>query len=201
MQVPWYIFTLSILLALSCSEMASLLLKRAGSTAAVAAAGGYRFTPPGLSTIKRFLPSLLYTPPQHLQQKSFSTTNTNATANMSSQFLETIKGRRTIYQLGKSSTIPDSKVQEIIKEIVLHVPHSFNSQSTRVILLVKEEHDKLWDIAKTVLKGVVPADGWAATEQRLNGFAAAYGTVRGLPTSHFNPSQFPDSIAKIMLLI
>eukprot|EP01065_Artemidia_motanka_P030359 TRINITY_DN36380_c0_g1_i1.p1 TRINITY_DN36380_c0_g1~~TRINITY_DN36380_c0_g1_i1.p1 ORF type:complete len:212 (+),score=0.30 TRINITY_DN36380_c0_g1_i1:35-637(+) len=96
---------------------------------------------------------------------------------MSSSFLETIKNRRTIYQLSKSSPIPDSKIQEIIKEAVLHVPSSFNSQSTRVLLLVKEEHDKLWEIVKSVLKGVVPAEGWAATEGKLNGFKAAYGTV------------------------
>lgn len=184
MQVPWPIFTLSILLALSWNEMASLFLKRVGSTAGTAR---FTLTPP--AGIKRFLPTLFNTSsPPNLQQKPFSSTNIQRAGNMSSQFLETIKNRRTIYKLAKSSTIPDSKVQEIIKEIVLHVPHSFNSQSTRVILLVKEEHDKLWEIAKTVLKGVVPADGWAGTEARLNGFQAAYGTVCFFPFS-FNPIQ------------
>ncbi|KAG4432065.1 hypothetical protein IFR05_012460 [Cadophora sp. M221] len=95
----------------------------------------------------------------------------------SKAFLETIKARRTYYALKKESTIPDAKIQEIIKETVLHVPSSFNSQSTRVVLLVKEEHDKLWEITKETLKAIVSAEQWTATEQRLNGFKAGYGTV------------------------
>jgi len=95
----------------------------------------------------------------------------------SKQFLETIKNRRTIYALKKESTISDAKIQEIINEVILHVPSSFNSQTTRVVLLVKEEHDKLWDIAKEVLKAIVPEAQWPSTEQRLNGFQGGYGTI------------------------
>lgn len=95
----------------------------------------------------------------------------------SAPFLETVAARRTYYALSKSSPISDSKIQEIVKQAILHVPSSFNSQSSRAILLVKGEHDKLWDITKTVLKGIVPEDKWAGTEQRLNGFQGAYGTV------------------------
>jgi len=97
---------------------------------------------------------------------------TNSTA-----FFETLKNRRTIYALKKESTISDKKIQEIVEQAVLHAPSSFNSQSTRVVLLLKEEHNKLWNIAKEVLKGIVPADQYASTEQRLNGFQAGYGTV------------------------
>jgi len=57
------------------------------------------------------------------------------------------------------------------------VPSSFNSQTTRVVLLVKEEHNKLWDIVKEVLKGVVPADAFPATEKKLEMFKGGYGTV------------------------
>lgn len=46
-----------------------------------------------------------------------------------------------------------------------------------MLLLVKEEHDKLWEIVKGVLKGVVPEAGWKATEGKLERFKAAYGTV------------------------
>lgn len=96
----------------------------------------------------------------------------------SKEFLAIVQGRRSHYQLKKESTIDDKKIQEIITEALLHVPSAFNSQTTRIILLVKEEHDKLWEIVKSVLKGVAPADQWEKTEQKLNGFKAAYGTVR-----------------------
>ena len=96
----------------------------------------------------------------------------------SKQFIEALKARRTIYALKKESPISDKQIQEIIHQAVLHVPSSFNSQSSRIILLVKEEHDKLWEITKEVLKAIVPADAYTATEQKLNGFKAGYGTVR-----------------------
>jgi len=99
-------------------------------------------------------------------------------ANVSAATLLTqIKNRRTYYQLSKSSPISDKAITDIVYEALKHSPSSFNSQSTRVVVLLKEEHDKLWDIAKEALKAIVSEDQWTATEQRLNGFQAAYGTV------------------------
>ncbi|KAJ9618792.1 putative nitroreductase [Knufia peltigerae] len=97
---------------------------------------------------------------------------------MSSSFLDSIKSRRTIYQLTGESTIPDSRIKEIVQQAVLHVPSSFNSQSTRCVVLLGEEHKKLWgDIVKPAVKAVAPAEAWPASEQRLSGFQAGYGTV------------------------
>ncbi|KAI9734059.1 MAG: hypothetical protein M1818_006997 [Claussenomyces sp. TS43310] len=92
-------------------------------------------------------------------------------------FLDTMVKRRSIYPLEKKSTISDARIQEIIKHAILHIPSSFNSQTSRIVLLVKEEHDKLWEIAKEVLKGVVPADAYPSTEEKLNMFKGGYGTV------------------------
>lgn len=45
-------------------------------------------------------------------------------------------------------------------------------------MLLGDEHKKLWtDIVKPAVKAVVPAEGWPASEQRLSGFNAGYGTV------------------------
>ncbi|KAK2624580.1 hypothetical protein QTJ16_005773 [Diplocarpon rosae] len=95
----------------------------------------------------------------------------------SAAYLSAIKARRTIYALKKESPIPDSKIQEIVKDVVLATPSSFNNQTNRYVLLVKEEHDKLWEIVKGVIKAIVPAEAWESSEQRLNGFKAGYGTV------------------------
>ena len=97
---------------------------------------------------------------------------------LSSPFRAAMKTRRTYYKLSPKSNIPDSKIIEIVKEAVLHVPSSFNSQSTRVVMLIGAEHKKLWgEIAKDVLKAVVPLEQWPSTEQKLTGFEKAYGTV------------------------
>ena len=101
------------------------------------------------------------------------------TTTMSSKtFLQFLAKRRTYYQLTAKSPISDAQIQEIIEQVILNVPSAFNSQTVRVVLLVKDEHQKLWDIVTEVLKVVVPEHAFPATEKKLNGFRSAYGTVR-----------------------
>ena len=92
-------------------------------------------------------------------------------------FLDAVKGRRTYYALNKDVTISDKEIQEIANNLVLHVPSSFNSQSTRLVVLLNKEHDTFWDFTLEVLKTIVPEDQFASTQGRINGFKAAYGTV------------------------
>jgi uncharacterized protein len=96
---------------------------------------------------------------------------------MSSAYLAAVKARRTYYPLKKESPIDDKRIQEIVSEAVLHAPSSFNSQSTRVVVLLKEEHEKLWEIAKTAVKAVAPPAQYATTEKKLEMFQGAYGSV------------------------
>jgi hypothetical protein len=178
MQIPFWLFIISLILALTWHDMVSLLLKRSSFLSSLNHIS---------SPFARLLPTIFHHQQQHhltssspnQQQNTQSRPFTQSITIMSpsTQFIETLKNRRTIYNLQKSSAISDTKIQEIIKEAILHVPSAFNSQSTRVILLVKEEHEKLWEITKEVLKGVVPAENFPATEQRLNGFKGGYGTV------------------------
>ncbi|EIW54373.1 Nitroreductase [Trametes versicolor FP-101664 SS1] len=96
----------------------------------------------------------------------------------SAAFFEAVKARRSIYTIGSESTIPDEKIEEIIATAVKHAPSSFNIQSSRAVLLLGDEHKKLWEITLNVLKGIVPADQLPATEGKINGcFAAGHGTV------------------------
>lgn len=97
---------------------------------------------------------------------------------MAGKFFDAVKNRRTIYQLSDESVIPDSKIKEIVEQTVLHAPSSFNSQSTRVVVLLGDEHKKLWStIVKPAVKAVAPEEQWPASEKRLSGFEAGYGTV------------------------
>jgi len=100
-------------------------------------------------------------------------------ATMSDSFLSAVKARRTYYALEHSSTIPDEKIVEIVNQAVLHSPSSFNSQSTRVVVLLGADHQYLWEeIVKPAVKAVAPAEQWPSTEQKLNAFKAGYGSVR-----------------------
>lgn len=92
-------------------------------------------------------------------------------------FLQAIQDRRSIYALNKEAPISDKEIVEITKQALLHVPSSFNSQSTRLVVLLKAEHDKFWESVKEVLKTMVPEEQFPATEKKLDGFKAGYGTV------------------------
>ncbi|KAI8827236.1 Nitroreductase-like protein [Fimicolochytrium jonesii] len=107
---------------------------------------------------------------------SAPTPNKNMSA-PATEFLDAVASRRTIYTLSKDSTISDARVEEIVKHAVKHVPSSFNSQSSRTVILFAAHHDKLWDITKEILKTIVPAEAFPATEARINGFRNAHGTV------------------------
>lgn len=66
----------------------------------------------------------------------------------------------------------------MIEHIVKYMPSAFNSQSTRIVLLLNDQHIKFWENAKTVLKDVMGPDrDFEPTNQRINGFEHAYGTI------------------------
>ncbi|OCL09775.1 Nitroreductase [Glonium stellatum] len=92
-------------------------------------------------------------------------------------FMQAVKDRRSIYQLNKNAPISDDAIEAIVKDAVLHVPSSFNSQSARLVLLLKKEHETFWDMVKEVLKPMVPEDQFGATEKKLEMFKAGYGTI------------------------
>ncbi len=89
-----------------------------------------------------------------------------------------IEKRRSYYAIDNKSTISDEKIKEIVDYAVQHVPSAFNSQSTRTILLLHEQHKKLWDIVEQVLADIVPEEAFKSTQAKIkNSFAAAYGTI------------------------
>lgn len=92
-------------------------------------------------------------------------------------FIDAIKERRTIYALNKESPISDKQIVDLAEKALLHVPSSFNSQSTRLVVLLNKEHDQFWDYVLEVLKPVTTEEQFPKTQQRIQGFRNAYGTV------------------------
>lgn len=93
------------------------------------------------------------------------------------RFLEVARRRRTQYALGRDLPVPQEDVTALIKEAVRLAPSSFNSQSSRVVILYGAQSLKFWEIVKDALREVVPDDAFAATEKKIDGFAAGAGTV------------------------
>ncbi len=96
---------------------------------------------------------------------------------MTNPFIETARRRRSQYSLGKTLPISQDEVTALIQEAVKQSPSSFNSQSSRAVILYGSESLKFWEQVKTALREIVPADAFAATEGKINSFAAGAGTV------------------------
>ena len=86
--------------------------------------------------------------------------------------------RRSIYALGKDLELSNQELIETIQGAVLNTPTAFNSQTSRVVILLVEESDAFWnEIAYSELEKVTPAEAFEATKERLAGFAQAKGTI------------------------
>ncbi|KAJ5153084.1 uncharacterized protein N7482_009562 [Penicillium canariense] len=98
--------------------------------------------------------------------------------NLASKIVKGMKGRRSIYALTNESTISDDRIKELVSEVALHTPSPFNCQSARMVVLLKEEHQKLWDIALEVVSATSPPEVLEKVyKPRIAGFRAGYGTV------------------------
>lgn len=85
--------------------------------------------------------------------------------------------RRSVYALNKNLPVSTDEVVRIVEHAVLHTPSSFNSQSTRAVVLFGAEHEKLWQLTEDALRAVVPAENFGPTAQKMAMFKAAAGSV------------------------
>lgn len=96
---------------------------------------------------------------------------------MNNDFLASVAKRRSYYSIKDESPISDERLKALIEEAVKHTPSAMNSQSTRVVVLTKNQHDKLWDLTKDALRKIVPMEQFQATSDKIDSFKNGYGTV------------------------
>jgi len=96
---------------------------------------------------------------------------------MPNAFIAAATRRRSQYALGRNLPLSQADTTALIQEAVRQAPSSFNSQSSRAVILFGEQSLKFWGFVKDALRGIVPADAFAATEAKIDGFAAGAGTV------------------------
>ena len=101
-----------------------------------------------------------------------------SSSTMTSNFMDAVVNRRSTYTLSPESTISDSEIKDLVTTTLEHAPSTFGSYTTRVVVLLKEEHYKLWDIIIETVKAVTPPEKWEGySKARLEGFRNAYGTM------------------------
>lgn len=85
--------------------------------------------------------------------------------------------RRTIYNIGKNVKDPAQELDQVIRSAVRLSPSAFNSQSSRVVNLFGKAHQDFWNIVKETLRQMIPADSFQATNDKIDSFAAGFGTA------------------------
>lgn len=96
---------------------------------------------------------------------------------MSNPFIEASRRRRTQYALGDRLPLSQDETAALIQEAVRLAPSSFNSQSSRAVILFGAQSLRFWEIVKDALRAIVPAESFADTGRKIDGFAAGAGTV------------------------
>ncbi|MED4403616.1 nitroreductase family protein [Metabacillus fastidiosus] len=92
-------------------------------------------------------------------------------------FYEAVKNRRSYYGISSEAVVSDERIVEVVNEAVKYVPTAFNSQSGRVVVLLGENHTKLWNITTETLRKKVAAENFGPTEEKMKAFGSGYGTV------------------------
>lgn len=86
--------------------------------------------------------------------------------------------RRSIYALSDNLPVSNDEVVNLVEHAILHTPSSFNSQSTRVVVLFGDEHKKLWQMTEDALRDIVGDDEkFVSTKAKIDGFIAGAGTI------------------------
>ena len=86
--------------------------------------------------------------------------------------------RRSIYALSNQLPVSNDEIINLVEHAVLHTPSAFNSQSTRIVVLFGDDHNKLWQITEDTLRDMVDnEEQFAATKQKMDSFKAGAGTI------------------------
>jgi Predicted oxidoreductase related to nitroreductase len=101
----------------------------------------------------------------------------NRLMNTNVGFYEAMLKRRSVYALGKDTSITKERIREILEYAVLHVPSAFNSQGARLVLLHGTESSRFWDIVRGILQKIVPPDAYPKTGAKIDSFDAGAGTI------------------------
>ncbi len=96
---------------------------------------------------------------------------------MNDPVIQSLRKRRSQYSLGRNLSQSPAEIEALIKEAIRWSPSSFNSQSSRAVILFGAQSERFWELVRESLRPLVPAEAFGATEQKLASFAAGVGTV------------------------
>ncbi|MFV0492993.1 MAG: nitroreductase family protein [Pseudorhodobacter sp.] len=96
---------------------------------------------------------------------------------MTNAAIEVIAKRRTRYAIGRNLTQSQESIEALIRQAIRLAPTSFNSQSSRAVILFGDASLRFWNIVTEALRAIVPAEQFDSTQAKMDRFAAGVGTV------------------------
>ncbi|MFS1664371.1 nitroreductase family protein [Streptococcus sp. zg-JUN1979] len=97
--------------------------------------------------------------------------------------IKALQNRRSIYALSSKVDVADEVLVDTISEAVTQSPSAFNSQSSRIVILLNDEVEAFWnglvadELLKTMDASGAPEEAKEATKAKLAGFAKSKGVV------------------------
>lgn len=84
--------------------------------------------------------------------------------------VQSLKLRRSYYAINKNLPVTENKVIDLIETITEAIPDSFNMKSSRVVVVLGEKQDILWNAIYEAFAGKVP-------KEKIDSFKAGAGTI------------------------
>ena len=97
---------------------------------------------------------------------------------MTHNFWDVVKLRRSRYGFTGDRPVSAARMEEILRDTLLHLPSPYNSQSTRMVLLYDAHHKRFWDLTLRELMQAAPEKKHADIRRKIDEqFASGYATV------------------------
>lgn len=90
---------------------------------------------------------------------------------------DSLSRRRSIYALGHTRIVTDFCLEDTLKDCLKNCPTPFNAQSARLVLLLNKNHLDFWNLVLQKVTAATPIGKKDSVAQKINSFAAAYGTI------------------------
>lgn len=107
-----------------------------------------------------------------------STASSKMSSSALNSFYQAIEKRRTYYNLTNKSTLSDAELKTLVETSIKYTPSSYNSQSSRAVLVIGEKNQQLWDAIWAAHVQITPPELKETFEGKFkNAYKAGYGTV------------------------
>lgn len=83
---------------------------------------------------------------------------------------EVLKKRRSYYNIKKELPVAEEEVIRLVEDFTELVPDAFNMKSSRVVVVMGEKQDQLWDKIDDTFGGRVP-------REKIDSFKSGAGTI------------------------